>query len=93
MLAWALLINNLGRRKYPQYWWVSQRCFVVEKAPGPTEDEEMAIATSNENPARQAEDGGRTKEALQQERMQGIGGTRRDLEDAVARAGRAGRPN
>jgi hypothetical protein len=53
----------------------------------------MAIATSNENPARQAEDGGRTKEALQQERMQGIGGTRRDMEDAVARAGRAGRPN
>lgn len=26
MLGWALLINNLGRRRYPLHWW----------APGPT---------------------------------------------------------
>ena len=26
MLGWALIINNLGRRRYPVYWW----------APGPT---------------------------------------------------------
>lgn len=26
MLGWALIINNLGRRRYPLHWW----------APGPT---------------------------------------------------------
>lgn len=26
MLGWALIINNVGRRRYPLHWW----------APGPT---------------------------------------------------------
>ena len=28
MLIWALIINNLGRRRYPLYWWSPDRCFV-----------------------------------------------------------------
>ncbi|WVQ63125.1 uncharacterized protein L199_001276 [Kwoniella botswanensis] len=28
LIGWALLINNLGRRRYPVYWWNPQRYFV-----------------------------------------------------------------
>jgi hypothetical protein len=33
MLGWALVINNLGRRRYPMYWWTPGERFVevVEK--------------------------------------------------------------
>lgn len=28
MLGWALIINNLGRRRYPIYWWKAGMTFV-----------------------------------------------------------------
>jgi CBS-domain-containing membrane protein len=28
MLGWALVINNLGRRRYPMYWWAPGEMFV-----------------------------------------------------------------
>lgn len=28
MLGWALIINNLGRRRYPVYWWRPGKVFV-----------------------------------------------------------------
>lgn len=28
MLGWALIINNLGRRRYPIYWWKAGQTFV-----------------------------------------------------------------
>lgn len=28
MLGWALIINNVGRRRYPVFWWKSGRVFV-----------------------------------------------------------------
>jgi hypothetical protein len=28
MLGWALIINNLGRRRYPMYWWAAGKTFV-----------------------------------------------------------------
>ena len=28
MLGWALFINNLGRRRYPVYWWKPGKVFV-----------------------------------------------------------------
>lgn len=30
MACWALLMNNLGRRKYPMYWWTPGQTFVRE---------------------------------------------------------------
>lgn len=29
MLGWALIINNLGRRRYPTYWWAAGKTFVA----------------------------------------------------------------
>lgn len=29
MLGWALLVNNLGRRRYPVYWWSTGKRFVA----------------------------------------------------------------
>lgn len=55
---------------------------------GSREDEEIAIATERENPLRQAEDGGRTSEALRLEKMVGEGGNRNDQAEAIQRAGR-----
>jgi len=31
MLGWALIINNLGRRRYPLYWWAPGQTFVSVK--------------------------------------------------------------
>lgn len=28
MLGWALLVNNLGRRRYPVYWWNDENSMV-----------------------------------------------------------------
>jgi hypothetical protein len=28
MLGWALIVNNLGRRRYPIYWWSPGATFV-----------------------------------------------------------------
>lgn len=28
MLGWALIINNLGRRRYPLHWWAAGVTFV-----------------------------------------------------------------
>lgn len=88
MFAWALIINNLGRRRYPQFWWSPESTFVIDSSTGPRPDEEIAIATSRENPMRAAEDGGRTRETLRQERMEGMGGNEGDLASALDRAGR-----
>jgi CBS-domain-containing membrane protein len=30
MLGWALLINNVGRKRYPVYWWAPGQTFVRE---------------------------------------------------------------
>jgi len=30
MLGWALLINNVGRKRYPVYWWAPGQTFVKE---------------------------------------------------------------
>ena len=31
MLGWALIINNLGRRRYPLHWWAPGATFVSEQ--------------------------------------------------------------
>jgi CBS-domain-containing membrane protein len=30
MVGWAMLINNVGRKRYPVYWWTPGRTFVKE---------------------------------------------------------------
>ena len=78
-----MIINNIGRRKYPQYWWAPGRQFVVDPATLSNGDEEMAETTAN---SRQGE--GKTREASQQSRPEGRGGQ----VEPVAR-GRFDRPN
>ncbi|RSH83634.1 hypothetical protein EHS25_005538 [Saitozyma podzolica] len=56
--------NNLGRRRYPVYWWSAQGTFVLPGAEECMNDEERALRTLRENPLCLAEDGGRTEEAL-----------------------------
>jgi hypothetical protein len=31
MLGWALIVNNLGRRRYPIYWWSPGVTFVKDE--------------------------------------------------------------
>jgi hypothetical protein len=31
MLGWALIINNLGRRRYPTFWWEPESRWVAKK--------------------------------------------------------------
>ncbi|WVQ95752.1 hypothetical protein IAU59_002851 [Kwoniella sp. CBS 9459] len=95
VIIWAMLVNNLGRRRYPVYWWSPQRCFVVPDAPRTKrESEELALKTLEEGKLRKAEDGGRTAEGLLMERMEGEGGSMDDLDRAAAATGeRGGRPS
>ncbi|GAB1192798.1 hypothetical protein APSETT444_001995 [Aspergillus pseudonomiae] len=39
MLAWAILVNNLGRRRYPLHWWAPGPTFVLP--PGQNHDEDL----------------------------------------------------
>lgn len=86
MFGWALIINNLGRRRYPVYWWTPQSTFVRENGPIAREDEEIALGRERDNVLRRAEDGGRTDEALREERLEGEGGTEADLQRALSTA-------
>jgi len=52
MLGWALIINNLGRRRYPTFWWEPESKWVVKKV-----DENAA----REDEVRAMEEGGRNR--------------------------------
>lgn len=41
MLLWGVLWMNLGRRRYPVYWWSPKPCFV--RSPHPKEAEREAL--------------------------------------------------
>lgn len=43
MLGWAMIINNLGRRRYPLHWWAPGATFVRESNAGIDEDQLNAI--------------------------------------------------
>lgn len=73
MQGWALIINNLGRRRYPIYWWSPKQVFVRPEVLEHENDEETALRTLQEGPLRSAEDAGRTRETLLEARMQGEG--------------------
>ncbi|WWD20508.1 hypothetical protein CI109_104984 [Kwoniella shandongensis] len=64
VLAWALFINNLGRRRYPTYWWAPGRSFVMEPTPEPRARgrEEVKMKRLEEGVLRSQEDGGRAQE-------------------------------
>ena len=79
-----MIINNIGRRKYPQYWWAPGRQFVVDPATVSNGDEDMADTTTKS----QAGQEGRNKEVSQQVRLEGQGAQN----EPVAR-GRFDRPN
>jgi hypothetical protein len=64
IFGWAMIINNIGRRKYPQYWWAPGRQFVVDPATVSKGDEEMANTNTGEVDRRR-------REASQQGRPQG----------------------
>jgi CBS-domain-containing membrane protein len=91
MVAWALIINNIGRRRYPIYWWSPERTFVIDDAPATREDEEIALGTGRDSVLRRAEDGGRTAEALAEERLEGHGGSPEQIQRALSRASRDSR--
>lgn len=73
MQGLALIINNLGRRRYPIYWWSPKQVFVRPEVLEHENDEETALRTLQEGPLRSAEDAGRTRETLLEARMQGEG--------------------
>ncbi|WVO25104.1 uncharacterized protein IAS62_006490 [Cryptococcus decagattii] len=60
MQGWAFIINNLGRRRYPVYWWSPAQVFVRPEVSNQDDDEEIALETLQEGPFRSAEDSGRT---------------------------------
>jgi HPP family len=66
MLAWAMVVNNLGRRRYPLYWW-SMQTNLVKNAPENLE--QQVLEKLEEGALRAAEDGGREPEALFMERL------------------------
>ncbi|ADV22188.1 HPP family protein [Cryptococcus gattii E566] len=52
MQGWAFIINNLGRRRYPVYWWSPAQVFVRPEVSKQEDDEEIALETLQEGPFR-----------------------------------------
>ena len=84
MLGWACIINNLGRRRYPIYWWSPSSNWT--RARDDNEEEEN-LKTLEEGKMRQYEDGGRNPEGLLEERLEGEGGDMDTVERAESRDG------
>ena len=68
MLGWACIINNLGRRRYPTYWWSTESNWIQG---GDDTEEEENLKTFEEGKMRNYEDGGRNPEGLLEERLEG----------------------
>lgn len=56
MLGWALIINNLGRRRYPTYWVKKDGIFALIST---TLEKRRARAEENMNRGRGVEEGKR----------------------------------
>lgn len=51
MLGWAMIINNLGRRRYPLHWWSPEPTFVRQSddtEPGAENEELEAMEEARE---------------------------------------------
>lgn len=55
MLGWALIINNLGRRRYPLHWWAPGPTFVCD--PVEEHDESLREVEEGEIEREEAEEG------------------------------------
>lgn len=55
MLGWALIINNLGRRRYPLHWWAPGPTFVRD--PEETHDESVRREEEGEIEREEEEEG------------------------------------
>jgi len=84
MLGWACIINNLGRRRYPIYWWSPSSNWIREED---NNEEEEHLKTLEEGKMRKYEDGGRLPEGLFEERLEGEGGDMASIEHAESRDG------
>jgi CBS-domain-containing membrane protein len=74
MLGWALFINNLGRRRYPVYWWQPESIWIAKKV--------------DENPAREdevlaMEEGGLRREEDEVETSNGDSSIRGAVQGAI----------
>jgi hypothetical protein len=51
MLGWALIVNNLGRRRYPTFWWEPESKWVAKKVDesAAREDEVRAMEEGERN--------------------------------------------
>ncbi|KAK4694253.1 sulfite oxidase, partial [Lecanoromycetidae sp. Uapishka_2] len=84
MLGWASVVNNLGRRRYPIYWWSPSSNWTQGRDGN---EEEENLKTLEEGKMRQYEDGGRNLEGLLKERLEEEGGDMATLELAESRDG------
>ena len=64
MLGWAMIVNNLGRRRYPVYWWSLHASLVSNES---ETLEEKKLADLEEGALREAEDEGRDPNAFHED--------------------------
>lgn len=71
MLGWAVIINNVGRRRYPLHWWAPGATFVRVE-----EDLELEKAEEGEIKREEMEEGELERESTTaaSERLSGDGG-------------------
>ena len=84
MLGWACIINTLGRRRYPIYWWSPSSHWIRGED---NNEEEEHLKTLEEGKLRKYEDGGRLSEGLLVERLEGEGGDMGSIEHAESTDG------
>lgn len=64
MLGWAMIVNNLGRRRYPMYWWEPESRFVV---PQPTSEQDELERQESDLRSIEEGDMGRVSEGNREE--------------------------
>lgn len=73
MLGWALLVNNLGRRRYPLYWWEPESRLVLEETEigsARLPDEKAILRAMENGELRNAEANSVSVEPLHNEHLQ-----------------------
>lgn len=75
MLGWAVIINNVGRRRYPLHWWAPGATFVRVD-----EDLELEKAEEGEDEREEMEEGEFERESTTtaSERLSGVSGKHRE---------------
>lgn len=74
MLGWALIINNVGRRRYPLHWWAAGRVFVRDPEENDSNGRDLEDGEADRVSREELEEGELKRESLDEEELKEAAG-------------------